>query len=672
MSKVDPLGPRPSSPGFWRATEAAVSSEETLERRHQRQARVKRRGSKTSTTATDTADTAAADTASDAVGVGARATWPGDADSPTRLPGSKDSSRHRRGEVFTAQEPPVTKPVEGPDPPPWSESKLGLLCEPSEGASAAASLASIGAEHGRSSTATSPEDWGNAVDMVPETNNSCCSVTTNTSSGGRAGPSFESKSEEDDDEDDSSAFALSFVSAPWAVSDDEGGEQGPRARQPRCRLRANEIMLPSTAAGANNTEAVQAARRLAALQGAKRGRRGRARKTRVRVRVRGGGGGGGGGNCIVESPAKLNFKVVSILQEDGGENRRGREVGITRSPIAIDSSNDNVSTAPFKPQPELYDVWIARDFFRGKGLPTGKRVRGESEPRPPKGLKVAAAADRGSVDIPTITPASQAAKRASEDREPPGHREQHHKRPTAAAASVGKRCAVRYVGGPEDFTGGTASGAATREDVLAGARSPQVAGKCRTGARSRPPEVARVPGATAAVTGVGLEIGRVNNDRVEPGLNGDGGGDAGDADDDDGHGSGPVLGREAEKIVDVSGDIVAWQAEEEEVEEEEVDGREGMEDEDEEYFDYAKRFSWQTAEEVVKEAEAEAQARSREQRQQELRAGEVRDDLQVSVGFGQQHLVPRSTDLSRAPTRSLALATTVGPGVDTEVLLDTL
>ncbi|CBN79307.1 hypothetical protein Esi_0197_0033 [Ectocarpus siliculosus] len=616
MSKVDPLGPRPSSPGFWRATEAAVPSEATLERRHQRQARAKRRGSKTSTTA-DTADAAAADPASDAVGVGARATWPGDAGSPTRPPGSKDSSRHRRGEVFTAQEPPVTKPVEGPDPPPWSESKLGLLCEPSEGASTTASLASIGAEHGGSSTATSPEDWGNAVDMVPETNNSCCSVTTNTSRGGRTGPSFESKREEDDDEDDSSAFALSFVSAPWAVSDDEGSEQGPQARQTRCRLRANEIMLPSTAAGAKNTEAVQAARRLAALQGAKRGRRGRARQTRMRVR-------GGGGHCIVESPAKLNSKVVSILQEDGGENRRGREVGITRSPIAIDSSNDNVSTSPFKPQPELYDVWIARDFFHGKGLPTGKRVRGESEPRPPKGLKAAAAADRGSVDIPTITPASQAAKRASEDREPPSHPEQHHTRPAAAAASAGKRCAVRYVGGPEDFTGGTASGAETREGVRAGARSPQVAGKWRAGACLRL-EAARVPGATAAVTGVGLETTRVDNDRIEPSLNGDGGGDAGDADDHDGHGNGPVLGREAEEIVDVSGDIVAWQAEEDE---EEVDGREGMEDEDEEYFDYAKRFSWQTAAEVVKEAEAEAQARSREQRRPELRTGEVRDDMQ--------------------------------------------
>ncbi|CAM9973730.1 unnamed protein product [Ectocarpus sp. 13 AM-2016] len=382
-------------------------------------------------------------------------------------------------------------------------------------------------------------------------------------------------------------------------------------------------MLPSTAAGAKDMEAVQAARRLAALQGARRGRRGRARKTRVRS---------GGGKCIVESPAKLNSKVVSILQEDGGESRRGREVGTTRSPIAIGSSNHNASAAPFKPQPELYDVWIARDFFHGKGLPTGKRVRGESEPRPPKGLKAAAAADRGSVDIPTVTPASQAAKRASEDREPPGHCEQHHKRPTAAAASVGKRCAVRYVGGPEDFTGGTASGAATWEDVQAGARSPQVAGKCRTGARSRPPEAARVPGATAAVTGGGLETGRVDNDRIEPGFNSDCRGDAVDADDDDGHGSRPVLGREAEEIVDVSGDIVTWQAEEEgeeeEEEEEEVDGREGMEDEDEEYFDYAKRFSWQTAAEVVQEAEAEAQARSHEQRQQELRAGEVRDDLQ--------------------------------------------
>lgn len=600
MSKVDPLGPRPSSPGLWRATEAAVPSEANLERR-QRLARGKRRGSKALTPS----DTAPADTGSDAVGVGARAMWPGDAESSTRLPGSKDSSRRRRGEVFTAQEPPVTKPVEGPEPPPWSESRAGLLCEPSEGAS----LASIGAQdHGGSSTTTNSEDWGGAVDMVPETNDGCSISTTR---GGRAGPSFESKSE-DDDEDDSSAFALSFVSAPWAVSDDEGGEQAPRARQPRCRLWAKEITLPSTAAGAKNTEAVQAARRLAALQGAKRGGRGRARKTRVRD-----GGGGGSGNRIVESPAKPKSMVDSILQEDGGENRRGREVGITRPPAAIDNSKDNVSTAPFKPQPELYDVWIARDFFHGKGLPTGKRVRGGSEPRTPKGLKAAAATDDGNADTPTTTPASQVAKRASEDREPPGQPEQHHKRPAAAAASAGKRCAVRYVGGPEDFTGGIASGAATREGLGMGARSPQAAGRWQTGSLSGL-EAADIPGATAAVTGVGLQTGRVD--------------DAGDADADDGHGNGPVRAREAEEMLDVSGDIVAWQADEEE-EEGGVEGREGMEHEDEEYFDYAKRFSWQTAEEVVKEAEAEAEARSREQRRQQLRAGEGRDDLHVRVGF---------------------------------------
>ncbi|CAM9713559.1 unnamed protein product [Ectocarpus fasciculatus] len=617
MSKVDPLGPRPSSPGLWRATAAAVPSEANIERRHQRQARGKRRGSKASA-ASDTA--AAADTASDAVGVGARATWPGDAESPTRLPGSKDSSRRRRGEVFTAQESPVTKPVEGPEPPPWSESRAGLLCEPSEGASAAASLASICAEHGGSPTATNSEDWGSAVGMVPENSNSCSIATT---SGGRARPSFGSRGE-DGDEDDSSAFALSFVSAPWAVSDDEGGDQGPR--ESRCRLWANEIMLPSTAAGAKNANAVQAARRLASLQGSKRGRRGRARKTRVRAS-----GSGGSGNRSVESMGKPKSKVDSILQQDGGENRRGREVGTTRPPIAIDNSNDNVTTAPFKPQPELYDVWIARDFFHGKGLPTGKRVRGGSEPRaPPTGLKAAAAADQGNVDIPTRTPASQATKRASEDREEPlGHPEQHHKRPAAAAPSAGKLCAVRYVGGPEDFTAETTSGAVTR----AGAMSPQAAGRWRAGALSGP-EATNVPAETAAVTGVGLESGRFDNDGIEQRFDGRGGGgggddDAGDADGDDRHGNGPVLGREAEEILDVSGDIVAWQAEEEEEEEKEaVEGRYGMEEEDEEYFDYAKRFSWQTAAEVVKEAEAEAEARSREQRLQQLRAGHGRDDLQ--------------------------------------------
>ncbi len=514
VSKVDPLGPRPASPELWRvpvAPSGAVLERGLLGR--------------------DTGEEEGWVTGDDETAAGGA---DADGEDPDRHNGdldaappaggssltwkshlsSRNSNRSRREQVFTAENPPATKPVEGPEPPAWLGSRLGLLSEASEGGGkSATSLASARALHGGSSSAS---EWTSSSVQVLDndsgysTTSSCggLSASSHFPAGGGAG------------EDDSSAFALSFASAPWRAAASSAAADGSSAARKKARHR---------------------------------------RRKRGRAQARGKKG----------SSTPATHCTLENVVPAGQGGRRGR-VGRGAAHRAVDDVDPRGSGGGQGPQPELYDVWIPQQSFQGKGLPTLKRVMGgrvKVQPRPPSRSKTRQTAVDG---------ASGGDKTRSEN--PP---KQGVNSSSKCEHNMQTRCAVRYVGGPEDLQAG---------DAVVPLSSPS--------ARAGPAGVRNTPAQAVPCTGVtgGSPEVQEGKGRVLKGY-----------DDNERGDSMTMLDGAATDDVEMDGSIAGWPQGSEEGEEGGV--VEQKERGDTEYFDYAKRFSWQTAAEVVELAEAEAGAR---------------------------------------------------------------
>lgn len=377
MSKVDPLRPRSTSPELWRAAAVPAGT-----------------GWSKVVTATEyDADDADDIGASMRAAGGFRSTRPNNNSPGTSLLGSRSSTRNRRGELFTAEPPPATKPVEGPEPPAWLGSRSGLLCEPSEGGGpSATSLASGEACHSGSAPGSEWTSPGAGV---------VC-----------------------DGDDQSSAFALSFTGSPREVSDDNGSEGAQAGNFWSIR-------------GAGERQAAKAVR--ATPKPGVRTKSRRRHRKRGRLKARSGrGGGGGGGEITAPSTARPRSKC-DVSSPEGIP--RERELDMAQDPID-DSINSHSGVR--RPQPELYDVWIPQHFFQGNGLPTLTRVRGLVEPqprRPSRSKPTQAAVDKKSDgDTLAAKPPNQGVVALRQ------HREQN--------PEANKSCAIHYVGGPEDFLKG--------------------------------------------------------------------------------------------------------------------------------------------------------------------------------------------------------------------------
>lgn len=386
-------------------------------------------------------------------------------------------------------------------------------------------------------------------------------------------------------ENDSSSFALSFVSAPWSVSDDECSDIG--RPSPSASLWANVATTTPT---------------LALPVKARYGRR-----ERGRDHVRG----GGDGKQNAAATAN-NIPTTDVSPLEGG----GRQ--ITQQPLVIDDNNNGVSTR--KPQPELYDVWIPHHFFQGKALPTLKRVREglELQPQPLSGSKTQAVVDNksgGGAAIAATTP-SQGFNSVSGDCHHPVRHQQQHKQLPAAGA----RCAVHYVSGPEDFV---KDDSAPSPPASTKVEAPSAGTTLAQAAYSIKPTVSFAGedvnnGATGGTAGV-AEVFHLEGGHRDVGMMSRKSGRGDDNDDDDRGGTacgllyddphaGPLDSDTTAVNLEGNRSTFGWKDEGEEREQDKE------EEEDDEYFDYAKRFSWQTAAEVVKEAEAEAEVRANERR----------------------------------------------------------
>lgn len=516
MSKVEPLGRRPVSPELRRVAASSADASAVVadyaDHTHEEQLPLSSPPGSSSNLAKD-------------------------------RPGSTNSARKRRGQLFTAAKPPVTRPVEGPEPPAWSESRSGLLSD--GGGASVVELALVVAEDGVSTTLV-----GQRGGCARGSDSS--STTSVTGSGGLR--SMEGS------EDDSSAFALSFVSAPWAASGDECSEQGP--------LQTSIHQGSRETGRRKGSKVMPAARKAAALKKARHRGRGR-RKTRARGSDSGGGG-GSGSQVVALIEKSVSEADAPFREKEGEEGETGgeRERDSIQQPTVIDN-NSAKATSNRKPQPELYDVWIPQHFFKGKGLPTPKRVSGESDSqaKSPTRLRTTAGAQHESVaNVPAASAYGPTASSGS------GHPVNRQGGPGETSVA-GKRYAVHYVRGPEDFAKNHA----------------------------RMPSIDRT-----LAEETGSENG-VERDHVLLGY-GDDGDDQycitsgmpprGNSRDD---GRLVMSENDDTAILEGDGSIEGWQQEEEEM---------SRGQSDDEHFDYADRFSWQTAVDVVAEARAEEDARS--------------------------------------------------------------
>lgn len=564
MSKAGPLGPRPTKLELWR--EAAMPAGTGPERGSpQRPNRETQGWSKTGATAeADAADAGGVDPTVRAGGGLRSAPLNTNNNAGTSLLDSRSSTQNRRGELFTAEKPPVTKSMEGPEPPAWLKSRVGLLCE---GGPSAVSLASVGACRGESASAS---EWSS-----PGAQNNGWS--TMSSGGAVLGGG----------NDESSALALGFTRVPWAISD-EGSEGAQSAR--------------SVSLDASDSRPIKGAVERHAADAMRATRKPKVRKARYHRRKRGRlqpRNGGGGGRETTAAPTAQPFSKTDVPLLRGDRVERGR--GMAQHPTDDDVSN---SSGTRKPQPELYDVWIPQHYFQGKGLPMLKRVRGEVELQPqrssrPKATK-ATGENKTEGEAPTEKPPNQGVDSFSRDRHHLALRQQQQKH----AAATDKRCAIHYVGGPEDFV---------KDDAAPQPQAPLRAGSPGAGTTSTCPADGERLGAfftdfadDSEEVAAEEKPWSVVDDDDDDDFNRGGG-----FWNDDIRGGTSVLVDDAAVVAtDGGGGFVGGEQDEQDGEQA---GRASGQDDDE-YFDYAKRFSWRTAAEVVKQAETEAEGWLEEER----------------------------------------------------------
>lgn len=589
MSKVDPLGPR-ASQDAWRVadTPSGTDLEQDLLRRHTKRERGGTKAERAATAAPRAFTNAAPGVVKREGGNVVSSSL--DINATNNGHGSRISTRNRQERLFTAQKPPVTKPVEGPEPPAWSRSRCGLLWEPSDGGkeSSIVSLLSVSTGQGGSTTVSEGESAN-----IQGLNTHRCSTTS--CGGGMLGCNCE---QQDEGENESTSFALSFVSAPWSPRDEDCSDTWGS--------------LPSSSLWANmaTTTPKQSVPAKARCR----------RREKGRTHARGGG----------DDKHNATEKAKSISRVDASPPD-GRGEQTTQQPL------DN-GVRICKPQPELYAAWIPQHFFQGKALPTPKRMREglEVQPQPLSGTPAQATADNKSggrtARIVAATP-NQSSDPVLGGRHHPARHQQQHK----LLPAVNKRCTVHYVSGPEGFVKDDATPpppASTRVEVPG------------TGTTSARATFSGRPNVSFAEEGIGgdardtageTDVANLEDGHSDFGLisqksrRGDGddddqGGTAGGFWYDDARDGQPPLASDATAvIVEGNKSTFGWQEEEQEEE-----GERENEEDDDEYFDYAKRFSWQTATEVMQEAEVEAEARPIERRQH-LRADGDQDQHSVEA-----------------------------------------
>lgn len=258
----------------------------------------------------------------------------------------------------TAEEPPATKPIEAPQPPPWSGSKM-----------MGASCGSACVEGGEAVTAelnsAGPNVWGSEIMMHSKADRGHTANNTNDDDDDshrnynrrncvmigeaeyRSARHYCGSGSDGATGDDAFSFpSLAIETDPWTVSgSDEDGDDN-RFEEPRW---ATEIATDIPATPIPELAILEAERHH--------------RKKGSHAR-----------DCeIMNSPLfTTTAGKVSLAAASPGEGHDTRDV---------DHCLTNHSN---RPQPELYDVWIPQQYFRGKALTPSKRWRdtepGESMP----------------------------------------------------------------------------------------------------------------------------------------------------------------------------------------------------------------------------------------------------------------------------------------------------
>lgn len=208
----------------------------------------------------------------------------------------------------SAQEAPATKPVEAPEPPPWSGSKIMNQQDLSEKIHAGAGEEQKG-----------PTVWGSRLICLPEAD----------LAGDKGGerPRFSGTDQEEADAEDTSSCL-----SPWAVCDDDSEDDSRRW---------------GFATGAPPaTTTVGALDRLDRLSR----RDWNTEASGPRSTMTGPSGGGGG------SPKRWRLSATAAFDEV--------------------AHLEDTSRVCYKPQPELYDIWIPQQSFQGKALAPSKQWRG--------------------------------------------------------------------------------------------------------------------------------------------------------------------------------------------------------------------------------------------------------------------------------------------------------
>lgn len=444
---------------------------------------------------------------------------------------------------LTAEEPPATKPIEAPQPPPWSGSKI----------MGGASRCSIGVPGGVAITVAERKiagsnAWGSEIMMNSEADRGNADDKDNDDDDDVNNCSSNRRSESDGftSYDASSLPSLAIESSPWTVSHVDEDEDEERCDGPRWATK--------TAAGVLETPVTE----LIPLEA----------ETHHRKQ---GGHAQNGGKPSTPSRATTSAKVSLTAASLGKEH---------------DMQDGCLADHNSHPQPELYDVWIPQQYFQGKALTPSKRWRDTEPGESMLAVKLSEVVCVGSKPRRSGPGQCKASPLAGSI-------------PTAPPSM--KRCQEEMF---------------VVEDTVGRGSSPSF----------QQPSPAIVTGNLPGEQTVVVSRGRRVSSTVSCVKNG--GVSELEAANGDGHGSKSTTLIVDNPLLHPDGIMGARSEEEERKEEQEgsID-RWQEEDEDDEYFDYAKTFSWRAAAEVA----AEGAAAQMGERLQIVRQGCGNEEFLVSI-----------------------------------------
>lgn len=263
----------------------------------------------------------------------------------------------------TAEEPPATKPIEAPQPPPWSGSKMmgascGSACVGGREAEAAG-LQSAGpnawgseimihskADRGHTENNNNDDGNGGGNDSHRNCNRRNCVMVGEAEYRGARHYYCGSGSDGATDDDAFSFPSLAIETGPWTVSGSGSDEDENRFDKPRWATKVATDVRATPVTGLATLEA--------AIHRRKKGSRAR------------------DGRTTSSPPFSTAVGNISLTAASPGEGHATRDVD-----HCLTNHNN-------RPQPELYDVWVPQQYFRGKALTPSKRWRdtepGESMP----------------------------------------------------------------------------------------------------------------------------------------------------------------------------------------------------------------------------------------------------------------------------------------------------